>query len=133
MLVLAAALIAGCGGSSDSGPESKPAPAATEFPTPAAGQSLIQFLGANATQVDRIVAPAGKVYRVGENRFAFGIFNVDRSQITDATVALYVAPGKSADGPASGPYPAGSTRSRPRPRFTRRRPPTIPRRRSRLT
>jgi hypothetical protein len=106
MLVFATALIAGCGGDSDSGPESKPAPAATEFPTAAAGQSLIQFLGANATQVDRIVAPAGKVYRVGENRFAFGIFNVDRSQITDATVALYVAPGKNADGPVSGPYPA---------------------------
>ncbi len=106
-LVVAAVLIAGCGGGdSDSGPQSRPAPAASEFPAPTAGQSLIQFLGANATQVDRIVAPAGKVYRVGENRYAFGVFDVDRSQITDATAAIYVAPGKDAQGPVSGPYPA---------------------------
>jgi hypothetical protein len=106
VLGAAALLIAGCGGgSSDSGPQSKPAPAASEFPQPN-GQPLIKFLQGVATPVQRVVAPAGKVYRPGENRYAFGVFNVDRSQISDATVAIYVAPGKDGSGPASGPYPA---------------------------
>jgi hypothetical protein len=106
ILLGAALLIAGCGGgSSDSGPQSKPAPAASEFPDPG-GQPLLQFLQSNASEVQRVVAPAGTVRRVGENRYAFGIFNVDRSQITDATVAIYVAPGRDGRGPASGPYPA---------------------------
>lgn len=106
MLALAAALlIAGCGGGSDNGPESKPAPSASLFPQPN-GQPLIKFLQGSATPVQRVVAPAGEVFRPGENRFAFGLFNVDRSQITDAQAAIYVAPGKDGSGPASGPFPA---------------------------
>ncbi|MGZ5336700.1 MAG: hypothetical protein ACXWDT_01510 [Solirubrobacterales bacterium] len=105
VLGLATLLVAGCGGGSDDGIESVPAPSAELFPKPD-GQPLIKFLRSAATPVDQIVSPAGKVFRVGENRFAFGIFNVDRSQVTDAEVALYAAPGKDGSGPTSGPFPA---------------------------
>jgi hypothetical protein len=104
-LGLVAMLIAGCGGGSDNGPESKPAPSAALFPKPN-GKPLVQFLQSTAKPTQKIVAPAGKVYRTGENRFSFGIFNVDRSQVTDAEVALYAAPGKDGSGPAVGPFPA---------------------------
>jgi len=104
-LCVAAILLAGCGGGSDNGPESKPAPAASLFPKPN-GQPLLQFLQSSAKPTQKIVAPAGQVYRTGENRFSFGIFNVDRSQVTDAEVALYAAPGKDGSGPTVGPFPA---------------------------
>lgn len=107
LLALAAALIAGCGGSdSADGPASEPAPPAAEFPTPEAGQSLVEVLQANAKPVDLVVSPAQQVLRTGKNRFAFGVFNVDRSQVTDAKIALYAAPGKDGRGPAVGPFPA---------------------------
>ncbi len=111
VLAVAAALMLGafaigCGDSDDSGddgPASRPAPSASEFP-PAEGKTLDQLLGESAGPADLVVSPAGKVLRVGENRFAFGVFNVDRSQVTDAEVALYAAPGQN--GPAAGPFPA---------------------------
>jgi hypothetical protein len=107
MLALAATalLVGGCRGGGDSGPQSKPAPSASLFPQPN-GQPLVKFLQSSATPVQRVVAPAGEVFRPGQNRFAFGLFNVDRSQITDAQAAIYIAPGKDGSGPASGPYPA---------------------------
>ncbi len=100
-------VLGGCGGSDseDEGPQSKPAPAASEFPAPD-GRKLNELLQATAEPVDLVVSPAQQVLRLGKNRFAFGIFNVDRSQVTDAEVALYAAPGGNAQGRASGPYPA---------------------------
>ena len=105
VLALAAAPLAGCGGGSDGGVESQPAPPATAFPKPE-GKPLLEFLQASAKPVQRVVSPAGEVFRVGENRFGFGVFDVDRTQITDAEVALYAAPGKDGRGPAVGPFPA---------------------------
>jgi hypothetical protein len=105
-LFAAAMLVAGCGGSGgDSGPKSKPAPEASLFPK-AAGQPLLELLQANAKPVDLVVSPAQQVLRTGRNRFAFGVFNVDRSQVTDAQIALYAAPGPDGKGPAIGPFPA---------------------------
>jgi hypothetical protein len=49
-----------------------------------------------------VLAPSSQEFRTGENRFGFALFNPDRSQITDASVALYVAPAKG--GAARGPY-----------------------------
>ncbi len=103
----ALALLSACGGSgSDDGPKSAPAPPAADFPQPKAGQTLLQMLQQNAKPVDLVVAPAQHVLRTGENRFAFGVFNVDRSQVTDAKIALYAAPGADGSGEPIGPFPA---------------------------
>jgi hypothetical protein len=99
-------LLAGCGGSSGGGgPKAEPAPPAADFPAPK-GQPLLGFLKQNATEANLIVSPSQKVLRVGPNRYAFGIFNVDRSQVTDAKVALYASQGNRGQGPTIGPFPA---------------------------
>ena len=100
----AAALISGCGGGNNgTGSRSRPAPTASLFPA-ANGQTLNQLLSSSSGQAQLVVSPAGKVFNVGANRFPFGIFTVDRKQVSDAKVALYAAPGPNA--PATGPYPA---------------------------
>lgn len=104
--LLAAWLLAACGG--DDGEESsesaaRPAPPASDFPS-AEGRPLEQVLSA-ATAEGPVVAPAARVLRQGENRFAFGVFSLDREQISDAEVAIYAAP-RSLKGPAIGPFPA---------------------------
>jgi hypothetical protein len=104
----ALALVAsGCGGSSSQDDSlAQAAPPASDFPKPTANEPLIDLLQKNAKPVDLVVAPAQQVLRTGKNRFAFGVFNVDRSQVTDAKVALYAAPGPAGKGPAIGPFPA---------------------------
>lgn len=105
-LLAGALLVAGCGGDSDEGTGSRdrPAPSPSEFP-PATGQSLEQVLSA-ATGEGPVVSPAAMVLRLGENRFPFGVFTIDREQITDAQVAIYAAPGAGLKGPAIGPFTA---------------------------
>jgi hypothetical protein len=104
--LLAVALIAGCGGSDDgTGSRSKPAPAAAEFP-PAKGKTLQQIIESAGGQSPDVVSPAAAFFRLGTNRFPFGVFTAGREQITDAQVAIYAAPGRSTDGPAIGPFPA---------------------------
>jgi hypothetical protein len=97
---IAAALLAGCGGDSEDG-ESRPAPAASEFP-PAKGRTLAEV--AQLPESKLVVSPAGRVVDVGVNRIAFGVFDLAGEQVDDADVALYFAEG--ANGPALGPYPA---------------------------
>jgi hypothetical protein len=108
--VLALALLAGCGGDDDGGDggtseagASRPAPPTSDFPT-TEGRSLEQVLAEAGTQ-GPIVSPAARVLQVGENRFPFGVFTVERDQITDAEVAIYAAP-RNLNGPAEGPFPA---------------------------
>jgi hypothetical protein len=105
-VVLAAALIVGCGGDGDeeSGSGSVPAPPASDFPA-ANGQSLQQLLG-TASGEGPVVSPAAKVLRQGENRFPFGVFTLGQEPITTAQVAIYAAPGNDLSGAAEGPYPA---------------------------
>jgi hypothetical protein len=91
--------LAGCG-SSDEG-ESRPAPAASEFPA-AKGRTLTQL--AQLPEAKLVVAPAGQVVDVGVNRLAFGVFDLGGEQVDDADIALYFAHGP--DGPAQGPFPA---------------------------
>lgn len=105
---LSLALLAGCGGDDDDGGDepssaSRPAPPATDFPA-AEGKSLEQVL-ANASSQGPVISPAARVLTVGENRFPFGVFSVEREQITTAEVAIYAAP-KNLQGPAEGPFPA---------------------------
>jgi hypothetical protein len=129
-----AALVAGCGGDSDSttggsgsgSAESRPAPPKGEFPS-ATGRTLSQVLKTADGPAELVVSPAAMAFYEGHNRYPFGVFERDRSQISDAEVALYFAkvpaPGKqkskaggkgqkakaqeqALDQPAIGPFPA---------------------------
>jgi hypothetical protein len=105
-LALCASLLAACGGDDGDGDASsaaRPAPPASDFPA-ANGRPLEQVLGA-ATAEGPVVTPAARVLRLGENRFSFGVFTLDREAIPDAEVAIYAAP-KDLKGPAIGPFPA---------------------------
>jgi len=112
-------LVAGCGGSDDGGDEAlgRPAPPASDFPQPAAGQSLAQVLSA-ASDEGPVVTPAARVLRRGENRFSFGVFTLGREPIDDAEVAIYAAPGADLKGPAIGPFPARIESLQTDPEFT---------------
>jgi len=132
-LALAASAL-GCGsdsGSSTSGSdsaESRPAPPKSAFPSPE-GRSLRELLKAADAPSELVASPAALVFYKGENRYPFGVFERDRSQVADAEVALYIAKapavpktggqtksgGKGAaakatiqalDAPAIGPFPA---------------------------
>jgi hypothetical protein len=132
----AAALLAGCGDDSDStdstagssdGAQSRPAPPKSEFPSPE-GRTLRQVLKDGDGPAELVVSPAAMVFYKGQNRYPFGVFEPDRTQVPDAEVALYFAkapvpePGaksrsgnkgpaakaqaQALDAPAIGPYPA---------------------------
>jgi hypothetical protein len=105
-LPLAVALVGGCGGSDNgTGSRSKPAPAVSEFPS-AQGQTLRQIVLSAKGGQGPVVSPAAGYFHLGTNRFPFGVFTTGREQITNATVALYAAPGRGVDGQAIGPFPA---------------------------
>lgn len=104
LFALAIAALAGCGDGDSEGTAATSTPRG--FPD-AGGRQLEQIAGQEAGGItdDRFVpSPAGRVFRPGENRFAFGMFTVDREQIDEADVAVYAAPGPG--GKARGPYPA---------------------------
>jgi hypothetical protein len=95
-------LVSGCG-SSESGDEAaRGAPSASDFPS-AEGKTIEQLLN-DQTPSDKVVSPAASVFETGKNRYPFGVFNVDRSQVDDADVALYFA--KTAQSEVEGPLPA---------------------------
>jgi hypothetical protein len=135
-LLAAAGLVAGCGGGSDSSDsteastgtvESRPAAPKSEFPSPE-GRTLRELLKAADGRAELVVSPAAMVFYRGENRYPFGVFKLDRTQVPDAEVALYLAktpapkPGaksksgskgaaaqaqaQALDQPAVGPFPA---------------------------
>lgn len=96
-----AAVLVGCGGGSGDDSEARPAPAASEFPA-AKGRSLAEI--AELPEAKLVVSPAGRVFDVGDNRVAFGVFTLGGEQVSDADIALYFAEGPN--GPARGPFPA---------------------------
>ncbi len=134
-LLAVTALVAGCGGGSDSGDstsgsanvESRPAPPKSAFPSPE-GRTLRQVLKAADGPAELVVSPAAMVFYEGQNRYPFGVFERDRTQVPGAEVALYLArapavePGEKSrsgnkgpaakaqaqalDEPAIGPFPA---------------------------
>ncbi|HEX5990615.1 MAG TPA: hypothetical protein VFY75_10440 [Solirubrobacterales bacterium] len=111
----AAVLLSGCGGSDD---PSRPAPAATEFPS-AQGKTIADLLhdsGAERTKL--VIAPAAQVFDVGENRYPFGVFTRGNEQVDDADVALYFA--KNGKGPVEGPLPAQVTSLETKPAYRAR-------------
>jgi hypothetical protein len=135
-LLAAALVVVGCGGGSDStdstsgssgSAESRPAPPKSEFPA-SDGRTLREVLKAADGPAEIVVSPAATAFYEGENRYPFGVFERDRTQIPDAEVALYIAkapqpkPGSKSksgskgaaakaeaqalDEPAVGPFPA---------------------------
>jgi hypothetical protein len=96
------ALVGGCGGG-DPADNGRPAPEASEFPE-AGGRSLEQIVSEAQPDKNLVVAPTQQAFEAGRNRFGFGVFNVAQKPVTDAQVALYVAPAKG--GTARGPFPA---------------------------
>jgi hypothetical protein len=104
--------LAGCGGDSGSqtssttaSAESRPAPPASDFPA-ADGKTLAEVLNsATGGPSELVVSPAAKAFYVGKNRYPFGVFQRDLTQVPDAKVALYFAKvprsGKGSD-PAKG-------------------------------
>jgi hypothetical protein len=101
VLCLLAALIAGCGGSDED--PSRPAPAATEFPS-AKGKSIEEILNDSGKPTNLVIAPAAQVFELGPNRYPFGVFTLGGKQVDDADVALYFAKDKTS--PVQGPLPA---------------------------
>lgn len=114
--LLSTLVVAGCG---SSGVEqvSAPAPPASAFPQPD-GRSLEQIAADVGLTEEVVVSPAGRVFRVGENRFGFGVFTLGREQIEDAEVAIYAAQG--AGGKALGPFPASRESLVTKPAFAAR-------------
>ncbi|MCB0858532.1 MAG: thioredoxin family protein [Solirubrobacterales bacterium] len=97
------ALISGCGGDDSSGDDvARGAPSASDFPQ-VEGKTIDELLN-EQTPSDKVISPAAVAFETGTNRYPFGVFNVDRSQVEDADVALYFA--KSPQSPVEGPLPA---------------------------
>jgi hypothetical protein len=116
--LLVCALLAGCGGddSSSGDQQAPPAAEAKDFPKPN-GKNLAELLketGGNGP----VLAPSGLELRTGKHRFGFALFTRSREQITDASVAIYVAP--AGGGPAQGPYLARWESLAVRPQFQSR-------------
>jgi len=111
---MGAFVLAGCGGSDSStgstsgGPQSSPAPPKSAFPS-AKGKTLGQVLESEgATSSELVVSPAAQVFSTGENRYPFGVFERDRTQVPDAEVALYFAKVPPVKGKNSTSTPGGS-------------------------
>ena len=130
-LLAVVALATGCGGdstttSSSAPPENHPAPSKSEFPS-ANGKTLGDIVNLSDGPSELVVSPAAQAFYKGENRYPFGVFERDRTQVSDAKIALYFAkvppqkktsdsesgkgPAAQAleealDGPAVGPFPA---------------------------
>jgi hypothetical protein len=118
LALVVGALLAGCGGddSSSGDQQAPPAAKAEDFPKPN-GKSLAELLK-DAGGTGPVLAPSGLELRTGKNRFGFALFSRSREQITDASVAVYVAP--AGGGPAEGPYLAHWESLEVRPQFQSR-------------
>lgn len=101
MLVLGLGLAA-CGSGSGGDEAARGAPSAADFPS-AEGKTIEGLFNEN-TLTDLVIAPAASVFEVGNNRYPFGVFELDQTQVDDAEVALYFA--KDPTAPVEGPLPA---------------------------
>jgi hypothetical protein len=101
LTALAAALLAGCGGSSV---ETRPAPPPKDFPA-ATGKTISQLLNSSGAVPSKlVVAPASEVFDTGVERYPFGVFTPGQEQVEDVEVALYFA--KDGKSKVLGPLPA---------------------------
>lgn len=148
-LLAAGALLAGCGGDSETGESttggaetapSRPAPPRSAFPG-ARHRTLRQVLKAADGPAELVVSPAAEVFYPGVNRYPFGVSDRERGGVDDAEVALYFAkvpvprPGNKSksgnsgpakarlqalDQPAVGPFPASIESLATKPAFRSR-------------
>src|SRR5665811_2287038 len=106
-LLAAATFAAGCGDDSETSSSAPatvaaaPAPPKSAFPQPD-GRSLQELVKDQDSHAELVVSPAALAFQKGENRYPFGVFEPDRSQIPDAEVALYVSKVPAADGKSGG-------------------------------
>jgi hypothetical protein len=103
-LLAATALVAGCGDSDSSTSSSgtaasAPAPPKSEFPK-AEGMTLGEIVKTADSHSELVVSPAALAFYKGRNRYPFGVFHPDRTQVDGAQVALYVS--KVPKAPSSG-------------------------------
>lgn len=107
MLLAAAVLAAGCGSGSDSStgtPDtvaSQPAPPASDFPE-TEGRTLKELVKDQDSHAELVVSPAALAFHKGKNRYPFGVFQPDRTQVDGAKVALYIAKVPSVQGAGGG-------------------------------
>jgi len=106
-------LVSGCGSSENGDEVARGAPSASEFPS-AQGKTIDQILN-DQTPSDLVVPPAASVFEIGNNRFPFGVFRVDHTQVDDADVALYFA--KSPQSKVEGPLPAETVSLETKPAY----------------
>jgi hypothetical protein len=123
-LLVAVGLVTGCGGGSGSGSssagstsaESRPAPPKSEFPS-AKGKTLAEVINSTEGPSELVVSPAAEAFHTGQNRYPFGVFERDRTQVPDAEVALYFAkaptPKQAAKAKPEKPAQGGPTLKKP--------------------
>jgi hypothetical protein len=117
--MLVAALLAGCGGSSDdemAPPQPEPTATPADFPA-AQGKSLDDLAGISDGEGPAL-APSVSVVKKGTNRFGFALFDTARKQITGAQVAVYTMRGDGSG--LRGPYIARSESLEVKPQFRSR-------------
>lgn len=119
-LVLPASLLGGCGDDdgADAGTNPVEAPSPSAFPK---SEGTLEDLAGEIPPTNQLVAsPSGAVFVPSPEpqRFGFGLFNVNGSQLTDAEVAVYAAPGP--DGEMQGPFPARIESLKTEPAFVAR-------------
>jgi hypothetical protein len=113
--LVACAAIGACGGDDGDEAENRPPPVADPAQFPAANSRSLAELRKGLGKGGPVLAPSVLVLTTGENRFGFGLFERDRSQIADARVVVYVAP--VGGGPAKGPYVARYESLEVKPQF----------------
>jgi hypothetical protein len=121
LLIPVALVVTGCGGDDSSDTQAPPPARAQDFPK-ANGKTIQELL--SDYKSGPVLAPSGAEFRTGKDRVGFALFKRDRSQITNASVALYVAP--AGGGPAKGPYLARYEDLSVRPQFQSRQTATDP-------
>ena len=88
------------------------------------GKTLAEVLESADGPSELVVSPAAMVFYKGENRYPFGVFQRDRTQVADAEVALYFAkvpPATKGDKPRSRNRQARARRRRRRPKRSKSR------------
>jgi hypothetical protein len=117
-VLVACAVVAGCGGGDEDTGANKPPPVADPAKFPATNGKTMADLLNRLGEAGPVLAPSASVLVQGKNRFGFALFERDRAQIAEAEVALYVAP--LGGGTAKGPFPARYESLEVKPQFQSR-------------
>jgi hypothetical protein len=116
LVLLLAAALSGCGGSSDSGSKDYGQQVAQKTKFPAANGRTLAELRKSLGSGGPVLAPAvSDLTPTGENRFSFGLFDRAKKQISSGAAGIYIAP--VGGGPASGPYYATNESLQVKPPF----------------